>query len=312
MSMAGPAVAQLASLEGPVSGFLYLDSSHSVRPLLGVPGSLVIGPILLGDLDSAFLAPGGKWAVIAKDGRTKLVRELSERSLSEARTEGLIDAVDRVAWSRDGMSAAIYSSSSGQLQRVRLYGSDALVDSPVDLAWQGKVNTLAISPNGKQIAVGATGAGLYLVEDGQSTALLSPIARPAAAVFDETGRRLYVVDLDTQRILEFDSGSGATEFAVLEGADGLPLKPVGMAVSAGGTYVLLVDGPTRAVRFYETTSRTLVRTIQLDFAPTRFEAVSATPSFLLNGDNIAGWLRILDAGQSPSIYFVPASQEEQR
>jgi hypothetical protein len=283
---------------------------RSVRPLLGTAGSAFIGPSLVNEVDSASIAPGGKWAVITKAGCTRLVRGLSDLVPSESSTAGLMAAVDRVVWSRDGSFAVLYSSSGGELQRVRLAGSEALVDPPVAVSWLGQVTTLAIDPAGRQIAVGVAGSGLYLFLTGQSPALLSPMAQPVAAAFDETGNRLYAIDLDSQRILEFDSGSGAIEFASLAQPDGPPLDPAGLAVSGNGRYLVLADRATRTVRVYETASRSLANTIPLDFAPSRFEAISAKPAFLLNGDNAKDWLLVLDAGQVPGVYFVPASQEE--
>ena len=67
--------------------------------------------------------------------------------------------------------------------------------------------------------------------------------RPAA--FDGTGRRLYAVDSDQHRIMAFDSGPNALEFATLAQSDDADLKPVGLAVSGDGRYLLLADSATR-------------------------------------------------------------------
>ena len=61
---------------------------------------------------------------------------------------------------------------------------------------------------------------------------------------------------------------------------------------------------------FETNSRSLANTIPLNFAPSRFEALSAAPAFLLNGNDPNEWLLVLDASQIPAVYFVPASGEE--
>ena len=222
----------------------------------------------------------------------------------------MIDAVDRVVWSRDGAFALLYSSSGNQLQRVRLSDNSVLADAPVDLSSLGRVTTLAIDPAGRQIAFGVAGSGLYLCVTGQAPALLSSMAKPVAAAFDDTGLRLYAADLDQQQIVEFDSGSGPLPFASLAQPDGSVLNPVGLALSGDGRYLLLADRAAPAVFVYEIASQNLANTIPLDFAPSRFDALSTNKTFLLNGDNSNEWLLVLDASQIPVVYFVPASQQE--
>ena len=185
-----------------------------------------------------------------------------------------------------------------------------IADTPLDLSPWGRLTALALDPAGLQVAFGVAGSGLYLFHAGQSPALLSSLAQPAAVTFDDTGGRLYAIDLDAQRILEFDSGAGPSAFASLAQADGTAVTPAGLAVSGDGRYLLLADSTAHTIRVYDTASRNLANTLPLDFAPTRLEALSARPIFLLNGDNSNEWLLLLDAIQFPTVSFVPASQEE--
>ena len=83
-------------------------------------------------------------------------------------------------------------------------------------------------------------------------------------------------------------------------------------MSRGGRYLLVADRTTRSVRVYDVASRVLARSIPLDFAPTRLEPLSSEPSFVLNEPGTKEWLLILNAGDSPTVSFVPASQEEAR
>ena len=306
-----PAAAQPASFHGPIAGFVYSPDSRTLRPLLGIPGSTYAGSPVWGNADSASIAPGGKWAWVENGGRSVFLHGLSDLTPAESSADGLIDAIDRVVWSSDASVAVVYSSSGNQLQRVRLSASTALADAPVDVSSWGKATALAIDPAGHRIAAGFAASGLYLFDDQQPPALLSSMTRPAAVAFDETGDRLYAVDLETQRILEFDP-SGASEFASLAQPEGPAPDPVGLAVSGGSQYLLLADGAARSVRVFETASRTLADTITLDFAPSRMEPLSAGPTFLLNGGRANEWLLILDARRTPGVYFVPAIQEESR
>jgi DNA-binding beta-propeller fold protein YncE len=307
---ARPANPQTPSISGPVAGFVYDHGSRSVRPLLGIPGATYAAAPVLSGVDWASIAPGGKWAFVAQSGGAGFVQGLSSAVPVASSGASLMPAVDRVVWNRDGSFALLYSSSSGLLQRISLSDTAVSPDAPVDLSSWGRPAALAIDPSGSQIAFGVAGAGLYLFSPGQSPAPISSMSKPVAAAFDETGLRLYAADLDQQVIVTFDSGGGPAPFASLAQADGSVLNPVGLAVSAGNRYLLLADRAMHTVLVYETASQNLANTIPLDFAPSRLEALSAGPTFLLNGDKSNEWLMVLDARQIPTVYFVPASQQE--
>lgn len=307
-----PADAQPASLNGPVAGFVFSSVSKTVRPLLGIPGATHIEQPILSRVDSASIAPGGNWAFITRRGHSTFVKGLSALAPAEFAIDGLIDAIDRVAWSRDGSFAALYSSSGNQLQRVQFSGSQPSVDTPVNLSAWGQVTTLAIDPAGQQIAVGFPASGLYLFTTGQSPTLLTSMTQPVAAAFDGTGQFLYAIDLDAQQIVQFQSTSGVLKFVSLAQPDGTSLKPAGLAVSGDGRYLLLADSATQSVFVYEISTRSVANTIPLSFVPSSFETLSAGPVVLLNGNDPAEWLLVLDASQVPKVYFVPAGGKERR
>ena len=307
--LTGSAYPQSPSFAGPTSGFVFGRVSRTIQPLLGVPGSTYLGPSVLKEVDYASVAPGGAWAFIAKSRRSSFVRGLADPSATPVSVDGLIGAVDHVAWSRDGSFGLLYSSSGNLLQRVQLSTSSATADPPVDLSPWGHADTLAIDPTGQSISFGVSGSGLFLFRAGQSPVQISAVSQPVAIAFDDTGLRLYAADLDRQQILEFDSGAGPVVFASLAQPDGSVFHPVGLGVSAGGRYLVLADSAGQAVRVYEIASQTLTNSIPLDFAPTRLEALSSRPTFVLNGDNRQEWLMILDAQQTPVVYFAPAARE---
>jgi hypothetical protein len=309
---ASPMKAQSANFQGPLTGFVFSSVSKTVRPLLGLPGATLAAPPILKQVDAASIAPGGKWAFITRARHASLVGGLSSLAPAESSVSGLIDSVDRIAWNRDGSFAVLYSSSGNLLQRVELSGSQPIVDAPVDLSPWGQVTTLAIDPAGQQIAAGFATSGLYLFTAGQSPALLLSTAHPQAATFDGTGQSLFVIDPDHQRILQFPAGSAFSVFASLVQPGGPALQPAGLAVSGDGRYLLMADSATQSILVYETNSGSLANTIPLSFAPSRFEALSAGPVFLLNGNNRKEWLLVLDASGTPAVYFVPASEEEAR
>jgi hypothetical protein len=306
--LASPGKTQPANFQGPIGGFVFSGASKTVRPLMGLPGGSHLASPVLNQVESASIAPGGKWAFITRARRSAFVSGLAVLTPAEASVDGLIDAVDRIAWSRDGSFAVLYSSSGNLLQRVRFSGNPPVADAPVDVSSWGQVTTLAIDPAGQQIAAGFAASGLYLFAAGQSPALLLSMANPQAAAFDGTGQWLYAIDPDNQRIVQFQSGSAFSVFASLAQPNGSALQPAGLAVSGDGRYLLLPDATTQAVLVYEIISASLANTIPLSFAPSRFEALSAGPVFLLNGNKRNEWLLVLDASQTPTVYFVPGEE----
>jgi len=304
---AAPLSAQTASFHNPISGFVYSPASQAVLPVLGVPGAAQLGAPVLKKVEFASIAPNGDWALVSHTGRSSLLHGLAALAPVRFPANGLLEAVDRVVWNRDGSFALLYSSSQNRLQRVSVSAAGVTADAPVDLSPWGVAASLAIDPAGRQVAFGVTGSGVYLFAPGQFPARLAPLAQPAAASFDGSGQRLYVADAAQQQIFAFDSGSSALSFASLAQAGAPAVMPVGLTVSGDGRYLLLADRAARNVRAYDTASAALVTSVALDFAPSRFEALSTAPTILLNGDNPAEWLLVLDARQLPAVSFVPAA-----
>jgi len=257
-------------------------------------------------LDSASIAPGGAWAFTTRSRRGTLVNGLLQLSPRPVTLTGLIEEADLVAWSRDGSFALLYDSKGGQLQRIRLSATTASAEPPLDLSLWGKATALAIDPTGQKIAFGVPGTGLYLLTVGHLPALISSMSQPIAISFDATGVHLFAVDLGQQQILGFDSGGGAFLFASLVQPNGSVLSPTGLGVSGGGRYLLVSDTSRQAVLVYEIASQSLSSIIPLAFPPSRLEALSSSPSFVLNGTDPRQSILILDATQNPSVYFVPA------
>jgi hypothetical protein len=306
--LAVPANAQPAGFARPMAGFVFSPVSRTVRPLFGAPGASYAGAAVLKDVDQAWIAPAGRWAYVSTAGRSLFMGGLAEEAPVESVPDGAIDAVDRVAWGPDASFAVLYSSSGGQLQRVRLAGGQAAVDDPLDLTPWGVPTTLAIDASGRRIAFGIAGAGVYLIDGAQPPALLTSMARPAVAAFSDSGR-LFAVDADARRIVEFGPDLSPTDFAVVDNADDAAFDPVGLAVSGTGKYLMVADRGTQTVRVYETETRTLADTIGLDLAPTHMHRLSDGATFLLNRPRAGEWLLVLDATDKPRVYFVPGGEE---
>jgi hypothetical protein len=306
--LAAPAHAQFDGFDRPTAGFVFSPGSHTIRPLLGIPGSTYIGTAIFNEVNAASVAPGGKWAFVATSTHSAFVSDLSAPAPAESAVGGIIDAVDRVAWSNSASFAVLYSSSSGRLQRVRLV-DQVSVDDVVDLTNFGQLTAMAVDPSGRWVAFGIAGSGIYAWDGAQSPVLLVSMARPGAVAFSDTGR-LYALDAETRKIVEFGADLSPSEFTVVNTVEGAEFEPVGLAISGTDKYLMVSDRATRTVRVYEIATRTLADTIPLDFAPTHMQRLSNGAMFLLNRARGNDWLLVLDATDKPRIYFVPAGEEQ--
>jgi hypothetical protein len=305
-----PVAAQNASVAGPQLGFVHLPAAHEIRPILGIPGSAVLGQPSWSQVDAASIAPGGAWAWTSAAGQSTFLCGLAGLSPVACPADGLLAAVDRLAWNRDGSAALLYSSSAGQLQRVRFSGGQPLADPALDISALGKVTSLALDLSAARMIFGVDGSGFYLWDGQQTPALLASTVQPGPAVFDESGR-LYAIDAAALRIFEIDPGSTPAVFADLRQPDGTRFDPAALAVSNGGGRLLLADHNGPGLCVYDTASGSLATVIPLNFTPTRLEPLSSGSIFLLNGEKRSEWLLGVDAGDTPRVFFVPAPEQEQ-
>jgi hypothetical protein len=308
--LAAPIAAQNASVGGPQLGLVHLPGAHEIRPILGIPGAAVLGQPSWTQVDAASIAPGGAWAWTSAAGQSTFLCGLAGSSPAACPVDGLLAAVDRLAWNRDGSAALLYSSSAGQLQRVRFSGGQPLADPALDISALGQVGALALDLSATRMVFGVAGSGFYLWDGQQAPVVLASTAQPGPAVFDGSGR-LYAVDAAAMQIFEIDPGSAPAVFANLQQPDGTQFDPAALAVSNGGGRLLLADRNGPGLCIYDTASGSITGVIPLNFTPTRLDPLSSGPIFVLNGDKPSEWLLGVDAGDTPRVFFVPAPEQEQ-
>ena len=83
------------ALSGPVSGFVFDQGAHALRPVLGMPGASYLGAPVLDGLEAAGVSPDGSAALAVKEGALLLVAGLRSAEASAAALEGAIGGADR-------------------------------------------------------------------------------------------------------------------------------------------------------------------------------------------------------------------------
>ena len=305
------AMGQDTRLSGPVSGFVFHGPSQSIRPIVGVPGSAYLGTALAQGFDAASVSPLGKFALVTLGGKLYLLRGLGSGQTEAAPIEGSIDAVDRFAWSPDGASVVVYSNDSRRAQILRDLdrAQPPGVESALDLSsTDGPVSALAF--DGKRLLAGA--GGVYMA-DSSGLKLLLRTPNPAALALGNGD--LFVADQAANQVWMIrDYAGDATPMLFADERAGLS-TPVGLRVSGNGRSLLIASAGASSLDALEISTRVSLRHVDLDFAPSRMEAVGSSALSLLNSGSGGEPLYVLDGGALDSgkdlaVYFVPAGSEE--
>ncbi|MCX7670726.1 MAG: hypothetical protein N2439_11725, partial [Anaerolineae bacterium] len=245
--------AQPLTVEGPISGFAFEETSGAIRPILGLPGAAYLADPLIAGAAWASIAPGGSLALVLKDGVLYRVDGLKRLAPSWSAVESVEIAPDRAAWSDDGSVAVIYHTASGRAQLIRNAGAQVTAGEVLEL---GEVTALAVDRESRIIASTPDGVCLFA---GQGSRLLLPGVRAAALAV--TGDSVYVAS--SGGIWQVgDYAERARPQVVAAARD-----PVGIAVSRDGTRLFIADRAGRAVLVYDLASRAPITELALEFEP---------------------------------------------
>jgi hypothetical protein len=306
-AMAGWAAGS-ATLGGPVTGYIFNAQAGALQPMRGIPGAAYIGPAIVTGVEAAAVAPDGSAALAVVGGRLLVYTALDGAQPSGVAVQGAIANVDRFAWAADGSTAAIYSSRSQQAQILTSLAQSPSAAAPIDLTGVAGAVTAMVF-DGQRIVVGvasSTSGGIYMAGPGASMQRIAPATSPSAIVL--AGTDLYFADNQSQQIWQVRSYA-ATPAAVLFADDSVVSSPAGLQLSATGQRLYVANAGSRKLAVYDIASRSLIQSLDLDFAPSRLERFGSASVFLLNATG-QGPLYVLseDAAQKPTVYFVPPAK----
>jgi hypothetical protein len=296
------ALADDARLSGPVPGFVFERSSHSIRPIFGVPGSSYLGPCVADGFDAASVSPLGVSALATQSGKLYFIRHLNSTPDSMPLV-GAISGATLFSWSQDGLSAALYSVDSRQAQLLRNLDGAPTIEDPIDLSsLNGPVSALAF--DGKRLLIGA--GGVYLADGQSAPKLLAQATNPLALALDSAKGDLYIADQASNQIWMVRGYAGdATPMLFADERSGVA-SPVGIRVSGDGRRLLIANSGSKAIDAMEISTRATLGHLDLDFAPGRMETLGFGSLSLLNFGTADSPLYVLDSGGDLAVYFVPA------
>lgn len=306
--------AQQVQVGGPVCGVVYDAPTRSLRPLLGVAGAAHLGGAVVTGVDFASVAPSGKMALALKDGQALLLTDLDRLQPAVLPLPDVLQDADRVAWAQDSSALVLYSSARGWLQRIAGLDGAPVAAPPMEVSFAGGSVTLIATSHGADRIVlgvrGETSGGLYLISADGPPLPVAWMADPGAVFFPADGRTLYAADRHSRRVVAVHDLPPGQVITLLEAHDGVA-DPVGIAVSADGRRFFLADRSSRSVRVYEVSTRILLAEVPLDGTPSLLQPLRGNALFLVNSPGRRGEpLFLLDARSTPSVYFVPASEQD--
>jgi hypothetical protein len=315
------------TFSGPASGYVFDNVGHSVRAVLGVPGAAYLGSASQQAWDSVSVAPNGRWALGVTGLSLNRIPDLSQPASFTSIPQGS-GPILRVAWSSDSTTAAIWSPTTGHLQRITGLDSAPAVHDPIDLtAVSGLLSGWSLSPDGRYLALSSSAPGassVYLSDQDHAPVPIGSVADPGAVAFAADGASLFVFGGAAHQILQLDLPSGAVAGSfdaspfgaageVAVAGTGIRELPRGrrpgppevqdLVASADGARLYAMGGQTLCG--YDLSTSQLTSCRALEVPPSSFQPMPGG-ILLLNyrrAANMPYWLLDGKAGQ---IYFVPA------
>lgn len=294
------AAAQSVEISGPLSGFVFDPSAGAIRPIYGLPGAAYVGEALAAGLEWASVSPGGRAALVVKEGKLWGVYGLDRLQPLWQAVEGVAVRPQRAAWSPDGSVVVIYCATSGLAQVIGNLGNAPSAGEP--LAVGSEISALAVDSQGR-VAAGLAD-GVYLISPGAPPVLLE--AAPGARALVVREASLWVAGADGRIVEIQDYAAQPKVLALAEVRD-----PIGLGVSADRKALFVASRSERSIEVFDLVSRTPVARLALDSEPASMEGLAGGNLWLLRG-LVADTepLLVFKADPEPGVWFVPVGRGE--
>ncbi len=274
-----------ASVNLPLLSFV-VDATHHLRPLIGIPGSASIGaPIDLGvDVIRATASPshdyilamtrGSNWPVLLQlrggtitaqsmdsfanfqSGRRVPCSQPGDGPLPRRgnRAECSVDTseaseaitVDQIVLSPAGSAAAFFSESQKLIYAFTNLSQSPALLGKFDVGALGPLSALAISDDGKTVAVGTSdgvGGSVFILNSDQQPRLVASIDHPSLITFLHNSDAAVIADDANNKIYML---SGGQAVPIATAADGIS-TPTGIAVSNNNQRIFVANSGTSSI-----------------------------------------------------------------
>lgn len=234
------------ALRVPTLGYLVSVADVSVRPIVGSPGAVVLGPALpLPDgVTRVVPAPGQPFAIVecagaAESGVLTLSLSGSGDVLAIANT---FAHSDRIAFSPSGAVAVLYAASTQQAEVITGLPSSPQLSRTVDLSQAGlPLTSIAVSDDAQAILAGVsdgTRGAIWTFAAGQSAQEVTAAGNPSALRFFSGKQDAVAADKGWQQVLLLPAGAAPQ---VLAGAVEGIHAPADLEISTDQQTVWVAD-----------------------------------------------------------------------
>jgi hypothetical protein len=230
---------QQSQITGPVSGYVFDNSAHGLRPVQGIPGAALLGdPVDFGlQISSVAVAPRQDAAfVTAADGTLHLFR-IQPGAPADLSLNGLANSPDRVSFSPSGTAAVLHGR--GSIQIVSGLPDSAAIAASLSLS--AAPDSLAISDDGSALLV-ASGNTVELFAGAADQGAVATTAGPALIAFAPSGHDAAVVDRTGTGIVLFHNLGSAVDSQNLAPTDEAIQSATALAFSIDGRQLLVAAG----------------------------------------------------------------------
>ncbi len=303
VSSAIPAAAVPGAPAGPMLGFAWSSKDETLRPLLGVVGSSVVGQSIV---------PAGAYVAGAASSASDLgvvedvagtVYLLALPTPTPTRLAGGAPDHAQIAMAPQGGAAIAYAAGGTSLMVM------------TNLAGTAKVTTLTMPAGATINAAVVSDAGTVLVETGSSVAVLSAAGTLLkVATVAQAGGMSFVPG--TEDVLVADGGKstvalvhGVSGSATVQGLSATGVnQPSAISISRDGRWGVVANGGEQSVVYLDLQNGGAPVKMACACQPTTVNALSGGKAFRLN-EVSSGPVWMVDlSGTSPRMLFVPAIQ----
>ena len=334
------ATAATVTLEGPRLGMLFDPQTRALHPILGIPGSAVVGRALeLGiTVEKAAISPGQDFVLVTAGDRREVVMLRTGRGpIAPVAIEGADPAPNEIILSAGGRAALLYHRALNRLQVITGMPSGPRISAQLYLSAGEAPSAFAVSDDGRVVLAGIGGSLKMITANGEVPVLpgigkITAIAfgkRSAAPVVDEVRGEVHrtrpgpavpasasfgyvalAADALHDRLFLVRNVTGDVDAEVIgTSAEGIA-SPVALAVSRDNGRVFVANAKSGTVAIFDLLrggrSHSL---ISCGCSPTGLDRLNGDVFRLTAPSSRPLWVLEAD-GREPRVVFVPADLPE--
>jgi DNA-binding beta-propeller fold protein YncE len=332
------AIAATVTLDGPRLGMLFDPQTRALHPILGIPGSAVVGRALeLGiSVEKAAISPAQDFVLVTAGDRREVVMLRTGRApIAPIAIEGADPAPNEMILSAGGRAAVLYHRDRNRLQVITGLPSGPRVSSQLYLSAGEAPSAFAVSDDGRVVLAGIGGSLKMITANGEVPVLpgigkITAIAfgkRSVEPVVDEVRGDLHraspgpaapaplgyvalAADALHDRLFLVRNVTGDVEAEVIgTSAEGIA-SPVALAVSRDNRRVFVANAKSGTVAIFDLLrgdrSHSL---ISCGCSPTGLDRLNGDVFRLTAPSSRPLWVLEAD-GREPRVVFVPADLPE--